>query len=163
LRPCPGPPSAKRIPPRQPKDGSAHPSNGGSATFQEESFQLLPCPVTAGRPFAMIIRLQPEMLEELKQADSEGHESMIKFGAYATGHVSLQYSSFSCPFFTNMVNINEIMCKFLDSLFVNKLDLSKIPSSDGQLLLSRSFPVNAVGVTLQFINIWSMNSMHSGN
>jgi hypothetical protein len=153
LRPCAGPPSAKRIPLRQPKDGSAHPNNGGSATSQEESFQLLPCPVTAGRPFAMIIRLQPEMLEELKQADSEGHESMIKFGAYATGHVSLLYSSFSCPFFRNMVNINEILCKFLVPFFARKLDPSKIPSSDDKLLLSRSFPDNAVDVTLQFINI----------
>ena len=89
LRPCVGPSSTKRIPPRQSKDGSAHPINGGITTSQEETFQLLPCPVTAGRPFAMIIRLQPEMLEELKQAESEGHESMIKFGAYATGHVSI--------------------------------------------------------------------------
>ena len=93
LRPCPGS-STKRIPPRQGKDGSSYPSTGGTMTSQEESFQLLPCSVPDARPFAMIIRLQPEMLEELKQAELEGHESMIKFGAYATGHVSLFCSLF---------------------------------------------------------------------
>lgn len=85
-----GPASSKRTLLGQGKDaaGSVSAGNGGiTNSSQEESYQLLAHPGTTGRPFAMMIRLQPEILEELKQAEVEGNAPMMKFGANAGGHV----------------------------------------------------------------------------
>jgi hypothetical protein len=59
-----------------------------TASCPEDLYQLLPSSAPLGKPFAMIIRLQPEILEELKQADAEGRELSMKFGLNAAEHVS---------------------------------------------------------------------------
>ncbi len=74
-------------------------SAGGSglavvAPSQEESFQVLS--LDQGRaPFAMAIRLTPEVLEDLKRAEAEDVKCEMKFGITPSGHVRL---SFSMPF-----------------------------------------------------------------
>ncbi len=74
-------------------------SAGGSglafvAPSQEESFQVLS--LDQGRaPFAMAIRLTPEVLEDLKRAEAEDVKCEMKFGITPSGHVRL---SFAMPF-----------------------------------------------------------------
>jgi len=74
-------------------------SAGGSglavvAPSQEESFQVLS--LDQGRaPFAMAIRLTPEVFEDLKRAEAEDVKCEMKFGITPSGHVRL---SFSMPF-----------------------------------------------------------------
>ncbi|KAI5060050.1 hypothetical protein GOP47_0024470 [Adiantum capillus-veneris] len=94
-----GPASSKKTSLGQGRDaiGSLCAGNGGSGSAREESFQLLAHPSTMGRPFAMLIRLQPEILEELKQAEADGIQASMKFGANATGHV-IQVGSKSFKF-----------------------------------------------------------------
>jgi len=53
-----------------------------------EKFQLQQLEMGAVRPFAMAIRLTPELLRDLKRADGEGAACWMKFGSTATGHVS---------------------------------------------------------------------------
>ncbi|CAK9875194.1 unnamed protein product [Sphagnum jensenii] len=66
-------------------------SAGGSgaafvAPSQEESFQVLS--LDQGRPpFAMAIRLTPEVLEDLKRAETEDVKCEMKFGVTPAGHV----------------------------------------------------------------------------
>lgn len=84
--------SSKRTPLGQGKDATGSVSAGNGGVAIEESFQLMPHPSTIGPPFAMVIRLQPEILEELKQAEADGIEPEMKFGTNALGHVSWQFS-----------------------------------------------------------------------
>ena len=60
-----------------------------SCASQDEKFQLQQFEVNAVRPFAMAIRLTPELLSDLKRAESEGAACLMKFGFTATGHVSV--------------------------------------------------------------------------
>ncbi|MCO5553441.1 hypothetical protein L7F22_006962 [Adiantum nelumboides] len=100
-----GPASSKKTSLSQGRDtfGTLGVGNGGTANAREESFQLLTHPSTMNRPFAMIIRLQPEILEELNQAEADGIQASMKFGANATGHIiqvgseSFKFSSASEP------------------------------------------------------------------
>ncbi|MCO5587586.1 hypothetical protein L7F22_041535 [Adiantum nelumboides] len=100
-----GPASSKKTSLSQGRDsiGTLGVGNGGTANAREESFQLLTHPSTMNRPFAMIIRLQPEILEELNQAEADGIQASMKFGANATGHTiqvgseSFKFSSASEP------------------------------------------------------------------
>jgi hypothetical protein len=68
-------------------------SAGGSgaafvAPSQEESFQVLS--LDQGRPpFAMAIRLTPEVLEDLKRAEAEDVKCEMKFGVTPAGHVRI--------------------------------------------------------------------------
>ncbi len=68
-------------------------SAGGSgaafvAPSQEESFQVLS--LDQGRPpFAMAIRLTPEVLEDLKRAETEDVKCEMKFGVTPAGHVRI--------------------------------------------------------------------------
>ena len=77
---------------RKGKGASATSAGNGvvtpNASSQDDSFQLLPSPASLGKPFAMVIRLQPEILDELKQAEVEGRELSMKFGIKAGEHVS---------------------------------------------------------------------------
>ncbi|CAK9197740.1 unnamed protein product [Sphagnum troendelagicum] len=80
-------------------------SAGGSglafvAPSQEESFQVLS--LDQGRaPFAMAIRLTPEVLEDLKRAEAEDVKCEMKFGITPSGHVikvgSEEYKFSSAP------------------------------------------------------------------
>ncbi|CAM6035580.1 unnamed protein product [Sphagnum compactum] len=80
-------------------------SAGGSglafvAPSQEESFQVLS--LDQGRaPFAMAIRLTPEVLEDLKRAEAEDVKCEMKFGISPSGHVikvgSEEYKFSSAP------------------------------------------------------------------
>jgi hypothetical protein len=60
------------------------------APSQEESFQLLQQEEGKVRPFAMAIRLTPELLRDLKRVEAEGGACLMKFGVTPAGHVSLQ-------------------------------------------------------------------------
>jgi hypothetical protein len=72
-------------------------SAGGSgaafvAPSQEESFQVLS--LDQGRPpFAMAIRLTPEVLEDLKRAETEDVKCEMKFGVTPAGHVRILLTS----------------------------------------------------------------------
>jgi hypothetical protein len=80
-------------------------SAGGSglavvAPSQEESFQVLS--LDQGRaPFAMAIRLTPEVFEDLKRAEAEDVKCEMKFGITPSGHVikvgSEEYKFSSAP------------------------------------------------------------------
>lgn len=58
------------------------------ASSQEESFQLLQQEERNLRPFAMAIRLTPELLKDLKRVEAEGGACLMKFGVTPAGHVS---------------------------------------------------------------------------
>lgn len=55
---------------------------------QDERFQLQQFEDGEPRPFAMAIRLTPELLSDLKRAEAEGSECLMKFGVTPAGHVS---------------------------------------------------------------------------
>ena len=67
------------------------------SNHHEELYQLLAVSSTTPQPFAMIIRLTPEVIEEIKQAEVDGVTSVMKFGTHAIGHMS-SYSNFQCQF-----------------------------------------------------------------
>jgi hypothetical protein len=69
------------------RDGGA----GGRAPHrasQDERFQLQQFEDGEPRPFAMAIRLTPELLNDLKRAEAEGSACLMKFGVTPAGHVS---------------------------------------------------------------------------
>eukprot|EP00250_Pteridium_aquilinum_P014360 c21937_g1_i1 orf=98-4279(-) len=67
--------------------GSAGNRGRRTGRSQEESYQLLAHPEGSTLPFAMIIRLTPEILEELKHAEAEGVVPRMKFGDNVGSHV----------------------------------------------------------------------------
>ncbi|KAG0610135.1 hypothetical protein M758_7G041200 [Ceratodon purpureus] len=54
---------------------------------QDERFQLQQFEEGEPRPFAMAIRLTPELLSDLKRAEAEGSACLMKFGTTPGGHV----------------------------------------------------------------------------
>ena len=74
----------------------------------EELYQLLAVSSTTPQPFAMIIRFNPDIIEEIKQAEVDGITSMMKFGTHASGHVS-SYSNFQCQFsYCTYIGMNDL-------------------------------------------------------
>lgn len=74
--------------------------SSSSAGSQEEKFQLLQHQQfqegASVRPFAMAIRLTPELLSDLKRAEAEGSACVMKFGVTPSGHVgtTIQFLAF---------------------------------------------------------------------
>lgn len=66
--------------------GVARSSSSSSAVSQDEKFQLQQFEVDAVRPFAMAIRLTPELLSDLKRAEAEGAACLMKFGFSPAGN-----------------------------------------------------------------------------
>ena len=63
-------------------------SAASAAASPDERFQLQQFEDGEPRPFAMAIRLTPELLSDLKRAEAEGSACFMKFGVTPAGHVS---------------------------------------------------------------------------
>lgn len=60
---------------------------GAGPPPQDEKFQLQQFDEDGVRPFAMAIRLTPELLSDLKRAEAEGSACLMKFGVTPNGNV----------------------------------------------------------------------------